>query len=334
MREGSIGTRARWAARASVGLGLAAALASGCGEDEADPVLDSSPLGELSPAQMKSLCDELRDARASQQSASCIPVEVGSTYSVIQANPAPCEDLQSVACEVTAGEMRACERAQLADVCSGGNGATAACAPFIQRGCASSGPVAPWTNACPDLAAAVAPFEGIYELFGHTVNDGSCDAEGASVLETDAQRLFVVVTIMLYGAPIGRMDSCDDLDHCRAVADSLRRYSQRTDPEAARSETVSFMRELLCHPTIEGALESERTSAESTPEEGRCDLEQTQEVITRAQDGTLRLESRTRAWQEQAEDGFCPFSDPDDLVPPTVSCSSLQVYEARLVSAL
>ena len=335
MREGLIGTRARWVAQAGMGLGLAAVLSSGCGGEEADPVLDSAPLGELSPAQMKSLCDELRDARASQPSADCIPVEVGSTYSVIVANPAPCEDLQSVACEVTAGELRACERAQRADVCSGGHEATAACAPFLQRGCASLGPVAPWTDACPDVAAAVAPFEGIYELSRHTVNDTSCDAEGASVLETDAQRLFVVVTIMLYGAPMGRMESCEDLEHCRAVADSLRRYSQRTDPEAARSEAVSFTRELLCHPTIEGALEAWHASTKFIPKEGRCDSEYTQEVITRAQDGTLRLEARTRAWQQRMEDdGSCPYSAPDGPAPPTVGCSRLQVYEARLVSAL
>ncbi len=335
MQQGSIGTRARWAARTGMGLGLAAALASGCAEDEADPVLDSVPLGELSPAQMRSLCDELGDVRARQRSASCIPSEVigSGSYALIQDNPASCVELESLACDVTAGEVRACERALRADVCSGGNESTAACAPFIQRGCAAEGSAA-WLDACPGLAADVAAFEGIYELSRHTVNDTSCDAEGASVLETDAQRLFVVVTIVLYGAPIGRMDTCDELEHCRAVADSLRRYSERTDPAVAPYEGGLRSRQLLCHPTIEGALQAERASAR-IPQEGRCDLEQTQEVITHAQDGTLRLEGRTRAWQQPPENGFCPtLSGPDGPVPPDVECSRLQVYEARLVSAL
>lgn len=334
MKRRSIG--ARWAARAGLEFGLAAALASGCGDDEAEPVLvpDSATLGELSSAQMKSLCDESRAARASQRSASCIPPDVIGSSTAMQANSAPC-DLESIACDVTAGEVRACERAQRADVCNGGHEAIGACAPFIQRGCVAAGSGSAWTDACPDLAADVAPFEGIYELSRHTVNETSCDAEGASVLETNAQRLFVVVTIMLDGAPIGRMDRCDDLEHCRGVADSLRRYSQRTDPARASSDTESRMRQLLCHPTIEGALESQHASAATIPQEGRCDLEQTQEVITRAQDGTLRLEGRTRAWQQPPEDGFCPsLSRPDGPVPPDVGCSRLQVYEARLVSAL
>jgi hypothetical protein len=329
MQQRKIGTRARWAAQAGMGLGLAAALASGCGGD-AEPPLDSAPLGELSPAQMESLCDEILDVYANRESTTCIPVEVDSS-AVIRPNPAPCEFLQSIACEVTAGEVRTCERAQLADFCNGGDAATTACAPYFQRGCASRGRVAPWTDACPDLAAAVAPFEGIYELSRHTVNDTSCDAEGASVLETDAQRLLVVVTILLYGAPIGRMETCDDLEHCREVAESLRRYSRRTDP--ARAEALT--RELLCHPTIEGALESERESVDSISNEGRCDFEQTEEVITRAPDGTLRLEARSSAWQQPIDDGSCFFSGlGEPPPPPVVGCSRFQVYEARLVSTL
>jgi hypothetical protein len=328
MQQGSIGTGARRAARAGMGLGLAAALASGCGEQK---VPDSAPLGELSPTQLQSLCDDIRDERANQRSASCIPIEVDSS-AVIQANPAPCEFLQGIACDVTAGEVRACERAQFADLCGEGNEATAACAPFIQRGCASMGRIAPWADECPDLGAAVAPFEGIYELSRHTVNDASCDAEGASALETDAQRLLVVVTISLYGDSIGRMDTCDDLEQCREVADSLRRYSRRTDPALAKS----IRRELLCHPTIEGALASERESTVSVAEEGHCDFEQTEEVITRAPDGTLRIEARTRAWQQPIySNGSCSHSGLGELPPPpVVDCSRFDVYEARLVSPL
>jgi len=331
MQQGSIGPRA---ARACVGLGLAAALASGCGEDEADPVPDSVPLGELSPAQLESLCDEILDARANQESASCLPQAVGSTYSVVAQAASACDWVQLGPCDVTAGEVRACERAQRADVCWGRHESTAACAPLMQRGCAAEG-ISPWTDACPDLAAAVAPFEGIYELSRHSRNDTSCDAEGPSVLETDAQRLFVVVTIMLHGAPIGRLDSCDDLEQCRAVADSLRRYSQRTDLPKVNSDPAESLRtSLLCHPTIEGALESEVASVNSAAEEGRCDLEQTERIITRAQDGTLRLEARSFAWQASGQDGFCSFPGSDPSWHPDVDCSRLEVYEAQLVSAL
>jgi hypothetical protein len=334
MQQVWLGTRTRRAARAGMGLGLAAALASACGEDEAVPVLDSATVGELSPAQLESLCDELSDAWENQEYASCLRREVDSYYRV-EAVPGECS-LSSVACDITAGELRACDRARRADVCGAGGEATAACAPLIQRGCSSSLPVVtPWSDACPDLAAAVAPYEGIYELSRHTLNDTSCDTEGASVLETDARRLFVVVTIIIYGNPIGRMESCDDIEHCRAVADSLRRYSQRTDPEATQPDVTSFERELHCHTTIEGALESERDSAKTIAAEGRCSLEQTLEVITRTPDGTLRREARTRAWEQPIEDdGFCPFSQPDDPAPPTVPCSRFQVYEARLVSTL
>jgi hypothetical protein len=328
MQREAMGARAGWAAQACVGLGLAAALASGCEEDEADPVQDNAPLGELSPAQMESLCGELRDARERQPPPSCAPAQ-GDSYALIQANPAQCEGLESVACEVTAGELRACEQARLADPCGDGDAATAACAPLIQRGCAARGWDPTWTNACPDLAAAVAPFEGIYELSGHSVNETSCDAEGASALEAPTQQLFVVVTLMLYGAPIGRIESCDDVEHCLQVGDSLRRYSQRTDPEQVASGRESLSRAVLCHPTIEGALESEVVSAEHALKEELCKFEQTQEVITRAQDGTLRLEARSLAWQTPLGDGSCSLDEP----PPNLICQ-LEIYEARRVSAL
>jgi hypothetical protein len=329
MQQGSIGTRARRVAGVGVGLGLAAALASGCGAEAEVP--DSATLGELSPAQMQSLCDELRDW---QRSASYIPRNIiGSGSSANRTNLAPPCYLESIACDVTAGEARACEQAQSDDGGYGGQEWIAACAPLRQRGCAAAGS-ADWADACPDLAADVAPFEGIYELSRHTVNDTSCDAEGASVLEADAQRLLVVVTIMLSGAPIGRMDRCDDLEHCRGVADSLRLYSERADPVTASDYAESRPRQLVCHPTIDGALQSQYTSVSVIPEDGSCNLEQTEELITRAQDGTLRLESRTHAW-EPDEDGSCPvIASFDGPVPPEVGCSRLRVYEARLISAL
>jgi hypothetical protein len=317
-------------ARACVGLGLAAALAGGCGADQTDPVLDSTPLGELSPAQKKSLCNELRDARESQPSESCLPAEVG--YALIAANPVPCAELQAWPCDATAGEVRACERAQRADVCHNGHEATAACAPWTQRGCAAEDPAFAWTDSCPDLAASVAPFEGIYALSRHTVNDTGCEAEGASVLETDAQRMFVVVTLQLHGAPIGRIERCEDLEHCREVGDALRRYSQRSPAPSDPDEP--FDRDLVCHPTIEGALQSQVAWAESAAKEGLCHFEQTEEIITRAPDGTLHLETRSRAWQTPLEDTSCELLRPDGPVPAGVDCSRLQVYEARLVSTL
>jgi hypothetical protein len=288
-------------------------------------VPDGARLGELSASEMRSLCNEVASGSAAEAASCARP----SSYAELQTNPAPCEGLQASACDVTAGEFRACQRAVRASPCGDSAEAAAACAPFLQRGCAATGsPIA--SDSCPDLGASVAPFEGIYEIVEHTRNDAGCDAEGASVI-ADEQPLFIVVTLLLFGSPAGRLESCGDIEACRTAADELRRYSRRIDSEQAppqRSES------LVCHATQQGALASNATTYRSSEEGPGCPVEATQETISRGPGGTLRVEKQTFVFEAPFhDDGSCSSASTDGD-PQGAPCSGLEVYEARLVSEL
>jgi hypothetical protein len=84
-----------------------------------------------------------------------------------------CEYLRD-SCEVGRRVSR-CWQASNIDWCGGGTvgvAEAAACAPFFQRGCAEAGTPTAWSDACPDLAAAVAPSEGVYGIIRLRQPDG------------------------------------------------------------------------------------------------------------------------------------------------------------------
>ena len=148
------------------GLCLAGALAlpSGCGEDEAlAPVLDADRLGDLSGAQLKSLCEEGEALQDTQGADRC---DSELSYAVITAEVASCDDSLPAPCDVTAGELRACRRAALADPCNERPAETAAaCAPLIQRGCAEEDP---WRGLCSilhDITELNAQNQGFVDAF-------------------------------------------------------------------------------------------------------------------------------------------------------------------------
>jgi hypothetical protein len=315
---------AAWALQ-SLCVVTALGLQSGCGGDEASPALDGDRLGDLSGSQLRSLCEEGRREIDGREPPVCDGDEF---YANVQVNLSSCDESLLAPCDVTAGELRACRRAALADPCAERPEDTAAaCAPLFQRGCAED-PPPPRVAECPGLPALVAPFEGIYEIVRHSRNTEGCGAEGASVINADAQRFFVVVTLQLSGAPLGWLESCEDLEGCRAAARELRQYSQRLSAlQSATELSVS----LTCHPALAGALSSSGIGGGGTGDSNVCSVEQVTRALTRAEDGSLRLESQTATWEKPAEDGDCSFSAAD-IAPSGTPCSEREVYEARFAS--
>jgi hypothetical protein len=73
-------------------------------------------------------------------------------------------------------------------------------------------------GAGPKFSTNVLPNEGIYSLDGATLNPGSCDAGGASVLADETERLFYLI----YVGDTLRVASCSDADACREAAQDSR----------------------------------------------------------------------------------------------------------------
>ena len=142
---------------------------------------------------------------------------------------------------------------------------------------------------------------------------------------------FVVVTLQLFGAPIGWLESCSDLEDCRTAAGELRQYSQRVAVDGL-PEVPELSQSFVCHPVLGGALESSSVRVGGSTDTNICSVEQTTGTLTRAEDGSLRLERQKVAWETPEEGDGCSYASGDG-VPEGTPCSGLEVYEARLVSA-
>jgi hypothetical protein len=66
--------------------------------------------------------------------------------------------------------------------------------------------------------AAVASFEGLYELDAYTENPSACDTPGPSTFEAKTDRLFVMVGASAFGQKYLQLASCDEASCASTVA--------------------------------------------------------------------------------------------------------------------
>ncbi|HTV21470.1 MAG TPA: hypothetical protein VMG12_22435 [Polyangiaceae bacterium] len=308
---------------AALGMTLAAVVACRAAA-ESEPELEATPLGELTPTQMQTLCD---DVRAEIAAAGCLqePNELALQSTT------PCDVIQAISCDATAGQLQACAAASASTACEDTLDTAAACAPLVQRGCVKNLQLD--AIDCPELAQIAAPFEGIYEIVGHTENDSACDTEGKPVSLADTQRFFAILTYVWYGVPVGALEGCSDIEHCRAIASAMRLYSRRPVLSGAADPEISEA--LYCHSADDAALFARWLSFGASADSTACQYEARPGTITRAADGNLRLDRQTSQWQKPtASDGTCPYSREDETPPEGATCTRREVTEARFVSAL
>lgn len=312
----------------AIGMGCAlssAVLACGGGS-----VGDDRRLATLSNSELGELCDELDEAWPDAERE--VQCDDGSSVSFVRSPAAGCGERQLSECPATAGDVRACAAAFVDDPCGASLELPAACAALQQPGCAASA-TPELATACTPLAAPdVAPLEGIYELVSHDISR-SCDAEGLSPADFDNDRFLVLVGADFFGAPIGSLESCDDLDDCRAAAARIRELAgdASLQPVDEAAPSPDFSRAIFCKAETAGELLSQAFSV-SSPVNGSCELTQYDTTVARGADGELRLETRLFDWDEPAEDDSCGFRA--GAKPATATCSWLEVHEARFVTAL
>jgi hypothetical protein len=128
--------RRRWLRLAFV---AAALLTSACGGDE-EIVPDGTLLSALSTSQRTVLCEQFtaEAERADSQSCASDP----STSVVAEMNFVECEDFPAFTCNATAGDLRACWRATIADPCVP-QSLRPACAPLDAARCGITVAAAP-----------------------------------------------------------------------------------------------------------------------------------------------------------------------------------------------
>ncbi|MEY2933644.1 MAG: hypothetical protein RL033_4393 [Pseudomonadota bacterium] len=306
---------------------LAATLACG------DAVGDEAQLAALTPDERRDLCEEIAEALPSAgQQLSCAD---GNTVSFDSPEPSSCSTSLSAeqlgGCTASAGDVRACVDALVADPCHAFDTPPPACLQLQAAGCAAFTPSS--SERCAPLEPQqLATFEGIYELAAHTRNDVSCAASGASILARDSERLFVVVASELFGMPLAALRSCSDMADCQREIAELRESSRQPafapiDPSEPGPELTSLF---TCGGADASSLLGRGTSAGTLPD-AQCALSSIAQTLQRTSDGTLRFERTTFAWTERAHGSGCVTGA---LPAANVPCSELEVIQGRFVSAL
>lgn len=301
---------------------LSCSAAFACGEAGVE---DEKVLSSLSASELGELCDEAREGWPSTDDS--IECDDGSTVTFVRPPNASCGDVDFSTCPATVGDLRACTRAFMDDPCAASRQLPAACQRIEQAGCGAASASGDVDSMCPSVPAAeLEALAGVYELMSHSKSEGSCAAEGGSVLMLDAERLFVVVESDFLGRPAGVLQSCSELAECRAKVAFLR--GDAADPSRGVPELQQL---LLCASETPGAVIAHEILVGSAFE-GTCNVSVTETTATRSPDGTLRLESRTFTWQMPPVDEACSYVAGER--PSDAACTALEVREARLMSSL
>jgi hypothetical protein len=290
-----------------------------------DSVPDNAALRTLARDELIGLCDDLEDELSTPPSV--IECTDGWTGLLVPPNDFTCRYLDLSGCGATAGDLRACHRAAFADPCAAMHAVPAECFPLWTRGCMPFITGSPILAGCPAISpAALESLEGIYEIVRHTENLSSCSVEGESVLSRDAQRLLLVIGVTFAGAPVSIVESCADLSECRQRSEEIRNAPPYT------SRSAELERSLGCDLDTVGAVHGEVQSFQFH-DGGSCTGSLIETTATLPSSGSLRLEDRTKQWSTFEEFGDCNFRRGDPPVE-AAECSSLEVYEARLLSEI
>jgi hypothetical protein len=162
----------------------------------------------------------------------------------------------------------------------------------------------------------LAGYEGIYQLDAATENPTACDAEGASVLDTIAQKQFVAIALRVLTTNGLQVIGCADDAGCAEIAVNAKAGRGWVAPWS------SFFSDSLGADQLGGLLASSGFNQNGTCTERTY----TALTLTRAGD-TLRLEERlTNLADVPADNGIC-WAEPakQRSEAAALPCSSLSV---------
>lgn len=177
-------------------------------------------------------------------------------------------------------------------------------------------------GASASIEQAGAGLEGIYRLESQTLNDATCDAEGASVLDGEAAGYLALYTNTALGEQFVQATACSGVDDCREKAGLSRAMgSYWTSFEMSFSEvdrsgalvgdevstgTASMSEEDPCHGTVSEhrlasesdslRIEQRSTTIDAFPKEGgRCSTDAARAAAREASCSRLLVITAIRA---------------------------------------
>lgn len=168
-----------------------------------------------------------------------------------------------------------------------------------------------------------APFEGIYEITAHTENTAGCDVEGPSVLGNNAPML-ASVQISFFVAVL-TLHPCDNLADCQSVAADAKANNVFPFGDGFVFDSV----------TSSGSVANGTMTFTGSASGGGCTGSVTKHTLTRAEDGSIHIESRTTPSGPFAEDseGFCTTDDAAAAAEGQ-ACTELMVLDAIPVDTI
>lgn len=322
-----------WMSRVALGAALLPLAwgASGCGEASAG---DEAVLASLTERELLGLCDELRDpVTRLQRPQKCSD---GWTVQLVAPSNASCQLADRSTCDATAGDVRACSAAVLADPCGSASEPPAACERL--SGCDPSWIASAVLDQCPvlswdDSGSNDFPrFDGIYTVRTHSL--GTCDETSAAEEEDStnlAPRLAAPISTPLaaegfWAVTTGGAASitavnvhwCEDPERCRALVEG----SAAPEPSAA----LTAQPLPLCWSN-RGTV---GRGARSRRPENSCQSPSSSSTLTQIAPGVLRLETVTPSAPPPRDERGCGFiiSEPALYAPP---CQTVEVYTASFL---
>jgi hypothetical protein len=322
-----------WMPRVALGAALLALAwgASGCGEASA---ADETVIASLSERELLGLCDELRDPVTRwQRPQKCSD---GWTVQLVAPSNASCRLADRSTCDASAGDVRACSAAVLADPCGSASEPPAACDRLA--GCDPSLVPSAVLDECPGPTLeeySINDFsilDGVYAVRTHALS--TCDAIDTEEDSSDlpprlatptlapmAAEGFWAVTI---GADASRaavnIHWCEEPDHCRAIVEG----SAAPEPSAALTAQPL--------PLCWSNRGTSTADARSRRHEESCQIPTTSSTLARIAPGQLRLETVTRSAPPPHDPRGCGFilAEPALYEPP---CQTVEVYTAGFLLA-
>jgi hypothetical protein len=317
-----------WRSRVALGAALLSLAwgAAGCGEASAG---DEALLAALSEGELLGLCDELRDpVTRLPRPQECSD---GWTVQLVAPSNASCRLADRSTCDATAGDVRACSAAVLADPCGSANEPPAACERL--SGCDPSLVASAVLDECPGptwdeySAGDFSRLDGVYTVRTHAL--GTCDATDAEEDSSNlaprlaapilapmaAQGFWAVTTGGAASRAALNVRWCEDPERCRALVEG----SAAPEPSAALTAQPL--------PLCWSNRGRSTPDARSRRPEDSCQTPTSSSTLTQIAPGELRLETVTRSAPPPRDKRGCGFilSEPALYAPP---CQTVEVYTA------